>query len=70
MTFCVVNTQQRELLVRGLDAIGREREAVPFATEVLVLDNASTDGSAGAARRHAAVDEVIALEQRRGKRRS
>jgi N-acetylglucosaminyl-diphospho-decaprenol L-rhamnosyltransferase len=32
-----------------------------------VLDNASRDGSAGAARRHPAVTEVIALEQRRGK---
>jgi GT2 family glycosyltransferase len=67
VTYCVVNTQQRELLVRGLDAIARERAALPFATEVLVLDNASTDGSAGAARRHPAVDDVIALEQRRGK---
>ena len=67
VSYCVVNTQQRELLLRGLDAIARERAAVPFTTEVLVLDNASTDGSAGAARRHAAVDEVIALEQRRGK---
>lgn len=67
VTYCIVNTQQRELLVRGLDAIAREREALPYATEVLVLDNASTDGSAGAARNHPAVDEVIALEQRRGK---
>ncbi len=67
VTFCVVNTQQRELLVRGLDAIAREQGQLPFATEVMVLDNASTDGSAGAARNHAAVDEVIALEQRRGK---
>ncbi len=67
VTYCVVNTQQRELLVRGLDAIARERAQLPFAVEVLVLDNASTDGSAGAARRHPAVDEVIAIEQRRGK---
>jgi len=34
---------------------------------VLVLDNASQDGSAGAARRHPTVTEVIALRQRRGK---
>ena len=67
VTFCVVNTEQRELLVRCLDAIAAEREALPFDTEVLVLDNASTDGSAGAARRHAAVTEVIALHRRRGK---
>jgi GT2 family glycosyltransferase len=63
----VVNTEQRELLVRCLDAIAREREALPFETEVLVLDNASQDGSAGAARRHPTVTEVIALRQRRGK---
>jgi GT2 family glycosyltransferase len=67
LTYCVVNTSQRELLVRGLDAIARERASLPFATEVLVLDNASHDGSADAAREHAAVDETIALPQRRGK---
>ncbi|HMJ33060.1 MAG TPA: glycosyltransferase [Baekduia sp.] len=67
VSFCVVNTQQRELLVRCLDAIAAEREALPFPTEVLVLDNASTDGSAGAARRHPTVTEVVALDQRRGK---
>ena len=42
--------------MRCLDAIAAERAALPFETEVLVLDNASTDGSAGAARRHPAVD--------------
>ena len=67
VTYCVVNTSQRELLVRGLDAIARERAAVPFATEVLVLDNGSRDGSAQAARSHPAVDETIALPARRGK---
>ncbi len=67
LTYCVVNTSQRELLVLGLDAILAEREALPFATEVLVLDNGSRDGSAGAARAHAAVDETIALDHRRGK---
>jgi N-acetylglucosaminyl-diphospho-decaprenol L-rhamnosyltransferase len=67
LTFCVVNTSQRELLLRGLDAIAREREAVPFATEVLVLDNCSRDGSAQAAGEHPAVDETIALPERRGK---
>jgi N-acetylglucosaminyl-diphospho-decaprenol L-rhamnosyltransferase len=67
LTYCVVNTSQRELLLRGLDAIARERESLPFATEVLVLDNGSRDGSAAAARAHPAVDEVIALDERRGK---
>jgi N-acetylglucosaminyl-diphospho-decaprenol L-rhamnosyltransferase len=67
LSYCVVNTSQRELLLRGLDAIARERDGVPFATEVLVLDNGSRDGSARAAREHPAVDETIALDDRRGK---
>jgi GT2 family glycosyltransferase len=67
ISYCVVNTSQRELLLRGLDAIARERAALPFASELLVLDNGSRDGSAQAAGEHAAVDRVIALEQRRGK---
>jgi N-acetylglucosaminyl-diphospho-decaprenol L-rhamnosyltransferase len=67
LTYCIVNTSQRELLLRGLDAVARERESLPFATEVLVLDNGSRDGSAEVARAHPAVDEVIALDERRGK---
>ena len=67
VSFCVVNTEQRELLVRCLGAIAAERARLPFETEVLVLDNASADGSAGAARHHPAVTEVVALGQRRGK---
>ncbi len=69
LTYCVVNTSQRELLVRGLDAIAREQSSasLPFATEVLVLDNGSRDGSAQAAREHPAVDEVIARSERQGK---
>ncbi len=70
LTYCVVNTSQRQLLVRGLDALARERASVPFATEVLVLDNGSRDGSAQAAREHPAVDETIALPERRGKARN
>jgi GT2 family glycosyltransferase len=70
LSFLVVNTEQRELLVRGLDAIAAEREALAAAgvqTEVLVLDNASSDGSVGAARAHPAVDQVIVNDRRRGK---
>ncbi len=67
VSFCVVNTRQRELLVRCLDAIAAERERLPFETEVLVLDNASGDGSAGAARAHPVTTELIPLERRRGK---
>ncbi len=67
LSYCVVNTSQRDLLLRGLDAIARERASLPFATEVLVLDNGSRDGSAEAAAGHPTVDECIALPERRGK---
>ena len=67
LSFCVVNTEQRELLVRCLDAVASERETQPFRCEVLVLDNASRDGSAGAARHHPTTDAVIVNEERRGK---
>jgi N-acetylglucosaminyl-diphospho-decaprenol L-rhamnosyltransferase len=67
LSFCVVNTAKRELLLRALDSIARERERLPFACEVLVLDNFSEDGSARAASEHAAVDQTIALSSRRGK---
>jgi GT2 family glycosyltransferase len=67
VSFCVVNTGKRELLVRCLDAIGAERASLPLSTEAIVLDNASRDGSAQAAREHPAVDRVIALSSRRGK---
>jgi N-acetylglucosaminyl-diphospho-decaprenol L-rhamnosyltransferase len=67
VSYCIVNTQQRDLLVRCLDAVARERAAVPFETETLVIDNASADGSAEAARAHPAVDELIVLTERRGK---
>ncbi|HEY7598782.1 MAG TPA: glycosyltransferase [Candidatus Limnocylindrales bacterium] len=68
LTYCVVNTEQRQLLSYCLDAIARERATVDFETETLVLDNASHDGSAEAARAHAVTNEVIALDRRRGSR--
>ena len=67
LTFCVVATAKRELLSRCLDAIARERATLPFATETLVLDNCSRDGSAELARAHPAVDEAIELALRTGK---
>ena len=65
ISFCVVNTDQRGLLRYCLDAIARERATVAFDTEVLVLDNASRDGSADAARGHATTTDVIELSERR-----
>lgn len=67
ISYCVVNTSQRDLLLRGLDAIASERATLPFASEVLVLDNGSRDGSAEAAEAHPTVTETIALGERRGK---
>lgn len=67
VSYCVVNTEQRVLLERCLDAIAREQAELPFQTEVLVLDNASRDGSAGMARAHPVTTELIRREQRRGK---
>jgi N-acetylglucosaminyl-diphospho-decaprenol L-rhamnosyltransferase len=67
VSYCVVNTEGRELLLRCLNAIAGEQATLDVPTEVLVIDNASNDGSVGAARRHPATTEVIALERRRGK---
>jgi N-acetylglucosaminyl-diphospho-decaprenol L-rhamnosyltransferase len=67
LSYCVTSTEQRQLLRYCLDAIGRERAAVPFETEVLVLDNASQDGSAEAARRHPATTDIIVSSERRGR---
>src|SRR3954452_15679554 len=67
LSFCVVNTEQRGLLRYCLDSIARERATVDFETEVLVLDNASQDGSVEVARRHPVTNEVIAQPARRGK---
>ena len=66
ISFCVVNTGGRELLMRCLDAIAAERRGLP-PSEVLVLDNASDDGSADAVRARGEEIELVALAQRRGK---
>ncbi len=80
LSYCVVNTNGREDLTACLDAIERTHPA-GVEREVLVLDNASTDGSAAAVRQWAeGVDaaggsagapkngvRLIALERRAGK---
>ena len=65
LSYCVINTERRQLLSYCLDAIARERATVSFGTETLVLDNASSDGSAEAARAHAVTTEVLPLRRRR-----
>jgi N-acetylglucosaminyl-diphospho-decaprenol L-rhamnosyltransferase len=67
VSYCVVNTNGRELLLACLDAI--ERTTPPdLEHEILVLDNASDDGSADAVR--ALGNErirLIVLDRRAGK---
>jgi len=67
LSYCIVNTDHRQLLSYCLDAIARERATVDFETETLVLDNASWDGSAEAARAHPVTTDVIALQERQGR---
>jgi N-acetylglucosaminyl-diphospho-decaprenol L-rhamnosyltransferase len=66
LSYCVVNTDGREDLLACLEAI--ERTAPPgIEREVLVLDNASTDGSADAVRALGREIHLIELAQRQGK---
>ena len=66
ISYCVVNTNGRELLMRCLDAI--ERTHPPgVEREVLVLDNASDDGSAAAVRARGGEVRLIARDRRAGK---
>jgi GT2 family glycosyltransferase len=66
LSYCVVNTDGRELLLACLAAI--ERNHPPGVEhEVLVLDNASTDGSADAVRALDPGIRLIALDRRVGK---
>jgi N-acetylglucosaminyl-diphospho-decaprenol L-rhamnosyltransferase len=66
LSYCVVNTNGRELLMRCLDAIER---TAPHGVEreVLVLDNASDDGSAEAVEALGRDIRLIRLDRRTGK---
>jgi GT2 family glycosyltransferase len=66
LSYCVVNTNDRERLLQCLDAI--ERTAPQGVDrEVLVLDNASDDGSAEAVRALGQDIRLIELDRRTGK---
>lgn len=67
VTFCVVGTNGAEFLPACLDAIALEQRLLERPTEVLVLDNASTDDSVRIAREHPVGARVIALSRREGK---
>lgn len=66
LSYCVVNTNGREYLLSCLDAIARNHPP-EVAHEVLVLDNASDDGSAEAVRRSGHDVRLIELDRRHGK---
>ena len=66
LSYCVVNTNRRDYLLACLAAIERAHpEGVE--REILVLDNASEDGSAAAVRELGGEIRLIALERRTGK---
>ena len=66
LSYCVVNTNGREFLLACLAAIERTHPA-GVECEVLVLDNASDDGSVAAVRALGGEIRLIALERRTGK---
>jgi N-acetylglucosaminyl-diphospho-decaprenol L-rhamnosyltransferase len=66
LSYCVVNTNGREYLLACLDAIERTHPA-GVEDEILVLDNASEDGSAAAVRARSSSIRLIALDKRTGK---
>jgi N-acetylglucosaminyl-diphospho-decaprenol L-rhamnosyltransferase len=66
LSYCVVNTNGREYLLACLAAI-EATHPEDVEREVLVLDNASEDGSAEAVRALGGEIRLIALERRTGK---
>ena len=66
VSYCVVNTNGRERLLACLDAIERTTPS-DLEHEILVLDNASDDGSADAVRALGRDIRLIALDRREGK---
>ena len=66
LSYCVVNNDGREYLMACLKAIESFHPRV-LTSEILVLDNASSDGSAAAVRENFPGAEVIALERKQGK---
>ena len=66
LSYCVVNTNGREYLLACLAAI-ESAHPQGVEREILVLDNASEDGSAEAVRALGDEIRLVALEQRTGK---
>jgi GT2 family glycosyltransferase len=66
LSYCIVNTNGREYLLACLEAIERTHPQ-GVEREILVLDNASSDGSVDAVRARGSEIRLIALERRSGK---
>ena len=66
LSYCVVNTNGREYLLACLAAIERTHPA-GIEREILVLDNASDDGSAAAVQQLGGDIRLLALARRTGK---
>ncbi len=66
VSYCVVNTNGRDLLLACLEAIERTTPS-DLEHEILVLDNASDDGSAEAVRALGREIRLVALDRREGK---
>src|SRR3954468_4465651 len=66
LSYCVVNTNGRDYLIACLEAIERTHPG-GLDHELLVLDNASADGSAEAVRERFPKARLFALERRTGK---
>ena len=65
LSYCVVNTNGRDLLLACLGSI-RRTHPDGVEAEILVLDNASDDGSAGAVEREFPEARVIRRDRREG----
>jgi GT2 family glycosyltransferase len=67
ISYCVCNTNARQMLLRSISAVRMEVAKLPFTTEVLVLDNGSDDGSADAVRGLGGDVTLIEIAERRSK---
>jgi GT2 family glycosyltransferase len=64
LSIVIVSYNTRDMTVACLDSIVEETRDTPF--EIILLDNASTDGSAEAVAKHAAKPRIIALDENIG----
>jgi N-acetylglucosaminyl-diphospho-decaprenol L-rhamnosyltransferase len=66
VTVSIVNTENRELLLACLESLEADRPRRRVSVEVVVLDNASLDGSVDAVRRRFPGVRLLAQERRAG----